>query len=463
MNFGHLSFEPNNYSRGPEISRDVLIVGGGVAGLAAACSLKEGDFLVCELSGRLGGTSTAFNINGQLFAQGAHYDLAYPDNYGEEAINSLKNLNIIQYNTFRRMWEFVDKQYIIPPATESRCYAHGSYREDVLPAGPLKNNFIQLISEFQDDMIMPTRLIKKKYHYLNNITFSEYLNKNLDIPTQFKNGLDYNLRDDYGGGSDKVSALAGIHYYQCRPYYTKPVELFSPPQGNYYFIDKMAASLPKERIMTNQLVYRIEKSAEGFNVGILDRNTHEVVTARVMKIIYAGNKHVLKYSFPEDYSLFKDNVVAPWAVMNIVLNKELPGDTYWQNEILSDHPSMIGYVNSKAQYLPAGSPSVITAYFCLDPANRNQLVNLEDNKYHFTGQVIELIGNTLDTNLKKLVSEVIIRVFGHAMPVPVPGYLFKDKNQRRSQENLVYAGVDNHRLPLFFEAFDSGIFAAGLL
>jgi len=46
---------------------------------------------------------------------------------------------------------------------------------------------------------------------------------------------------------------------------------------------------------------------------------------------------------------------------------------------------------------------------------------------------------------------------GHAMPVPKKGYLFDDKNKYRSDKNLVYAGVDNSRLPLFFEALDAGI------
>jgi hypothetical protein len=49
---------------------------------------------------------------------------------------------------------------------------------------------------------------------------------------------------------------------------------------------------------------------------------------------------------------------------------------------------------------------------------------------------------------------------GHAMPIPQPGYLFKDANTNRSNPNLVYAGVDNGRLPLLFEAMDSGIMAA---
>jgi len=41
--------------------------------------------------------------------------------------------------------------------------------------------------------------------------------------------------------------------------------------------------------------------------------------------------------------------------------------------------------------------------------------------------------------------------------------LFKDGNEARSNQNIAYAGVDNGRLPLLFEAIDSGIMAGKLL
>lgn len=49
------------------------------------------------------------------------------------------------------------------------------------------------------------------------------------------------------------------------------------------------------------------------------------------------------------------------------------------------------------------------------------------------------------------------------MPIPKVNYLFDDQNRYRSEPGLVYAGVDNSRLPLLFEAMDSGIQAVKLL
>ena len=56
-----------------------------------------------------------------------------------------------------------------------------------------------------------------------------------------------------------------------------------------------------------------------------------------------------------------------------------------------------------------------------------------------------------------------MKVLGHAMPIPTVNYLLNDQNKYRSKPNLVYAGVDNGRLPLLFEAIDSGIQAVKLL
>ncbi len=463
MDFGHLVHEGHAYKNGQTIETDILIVGGGISGMSAAWQLRGRNFLLCELSDILGGTSTAYPVNNQIFAQGAHYDLAYPENYGEEGIRMLSDMGIIELNTFSRLWEFKEKQYIIPVQQEGRCFVNGIYREDVLPPGDLREKFKRLLIPFGPDMVMPTRKINSDYHHLNDISFTHWLQEKLALDPSFLEGLHYNMRDDYGGDADTVSALAGIHYYTCRPYYTKPVELFSPPQGNYYFIEKMAGALPEKSIKTGHLVYKIRQQPKGFLAEVLDREKKERITIKTKKIIYAGNKHALKYVYPADYPLFQPINYAPWAIMTILV-KDLPeGDIFWQNEIISAHPSLIGFVDSRSQVKSGSSPTVLTAYFCLDPVNRNILAEIEQQKEIFTSQVIRILSDYFNKDLKKIIERVLIRLLGHAMPVPVPGYLFKDKNDNRTNESMIYAGVDNHRLPLFFEALDSGILASRLI
>ncbi len=463
MEFGHLVFEGNSYDQGKETKLETLIVGGGIAGLSAACTLGNQDFILCELSDQLGGTSGAIEINGSYFAQGAHYDLAYPDNYGMEGLELLQKLNIIQYNVFSELWEFNDKLYLIDTESKSRCFERGNFREEVLPDGYVKQNFINLLEKFKGEMTMPSRMIKSQFHKYNYINFAEYLKKEINPDLHFLKAVDYQMRDDYGGTTEQVSALAGIHYYQCRPYYIKPVELFSPKQGNFYFVQKLTQNIAGEKIKTGQLVFHIKKILNGFHVKVLDKNHQKVLNYQVKNIIYAGNKHALKHTFSNDYHLFEPIKYAPWIVMNIVLKDQIPGNPFWQNEILSSHPSMIGFVDSATQYADSDAPRVLTAYFCLQPEFRNVLADLESNKQAFCNQTVNILSNYFGVKLENLIDAIYIRLLGHAMPIPTTGYLLNDQNDYRSFENLVYAGVDNHRLPLFFEALDSGIQAAKLI
>ena len=84
---------------------------------------------------------------------------------------------------------------------------------------------------------------------------------------------------------------------------------------------------------------------------------------------------------------------------------------------------------------------------------------IESRKQIFVDQTINQLENYFGQSLKKHIEKVVITQMGHAMPIPKPGYLFSDVNDNRNNPKLVYAGVDNGRLPLLFEALDSGISA----
>ena len=84
---------------------------------------------------------------------------------------------------------------------------------------------------------------------------------------------------------------------------------------------------------------------------------------------------------------------------------------------------------------------------------------IESRKDTFIDQTLTHLEKYYNRSLKNQIEKVFVKQMGHAMPIPKPGYLFQDANTSRSNPNLVYAGVDNGRLPLLFEAIDSGIMA----
>ena len=464
MPVGHLVHEGHSYSQGKNLKTDILVIGGGLAGLSAAKHLHNRDYLIIELSDRLGGTSGAEFHHGLEMAQGAHYDLAYPSYYGEKTINMLESLGIIKYNAFSKLYDFSDRQYLIDPRHKETCYFNGKFTEDVLPEGAGRNQFTTILNEFAGAMPMPTRLIHEEYRSLNKIDFLSFLLERMDLDDELKTGIDYNMRDDYGGSSEKVSALAGIHYYQCRPYFTQPVPLFSPPEGNYYFVKKIAENLDTKKILLQHLGYRIQKTQDGFMTHVLDVFNKTSSTISSKKIIYAGQKHALQYVFPNDYPIFQDIEYAPWMIVNLVLKQQQKEIAYWQNEMPGRHPHLLGFVDASAQYRnDKQNRTFITMYYNLQPEERNLLSEIELVANNIVENTVRHANAFFEKDISSSVEKGYIKVLGHAMPIPVPGYLFNDRNQHRTETDLVYAGVDNGRLPLLFEAIDSGIVAADLV
>ncbi|MFY0601774.1 MAG: NAD(P)-binding protein [Cyclobacteriaceae bacterium] len=455
---GHLMMQSRAWnSSANEIKTETIIVGGGVAGVAAASQLKGKDFLLFELSDKLGGTSRSGSFEGISFAQGAHYELAYPEYYGEEVLGLLESLGIIQYESWKKMWSFVDKQHLIPHGRRQQCFENGKMRGDVIPKGYDKTRFHEILQDYKGTMALPTRLIAQEYRYLNDLTFVNFLSEKMIVDEQLKRQMSYHMLDDYGGTADQVSALAGIHYFMCRPYTDMAVDLFSPPQGNAYFVNKMLGRVQTDRIRKDHLVKKINKTPDGYEVEVLDIAKQEVCQVSCENLIYAGQKHALKYIFPEESELFK-NDYAPWMVVSFIANGIAGEYGFWQNEYLSERQDFLGFIDSSVQDQSVlKGKRILTAYYCLRPEDREYLTTIPDNKERIANETLGFIEEMLDQKLD--VASAFINVMGHAMPIPKPGYLFNDATTK-SQNGVVYAGVDNGRLPLIYEALDSGILAA---
>lgn len=460
---GHILRESQHYPQGTKQTTDYLIVGGGIAGLSAAYQLRDCDFRLCELSERLGGSSSANTHRDQYFAQGAHYDLAYPAYYGQELLQTLFDLDIIDFDTITQSWQFVDHHLTIPPEQESITFNEGTFRSDVLPEGTLKAQFEQLLRPFVGHMPMPTTQIASTYHHLNTLTFHDYLQQHLTLDQAFLNAIDYAMIDDWGAPSTVVSALAGVHYYTCRPYFDRDPSLLSPPQGNAYFAQRFISRLPQERLHTQQLIRSIQPNAAGFEVTVVDVKQNSQYQLQTRNIVYAAHKHGLKYIYPAGYARFRETAYSPWLVLNLVLNQTTNQKTHWQNEYLSGERSFLGFVDSAAQFQPRTTRRTLTAYYCFEPQQRQELLDIDQTAPALVERTIQYIEQVLKQPIRPNIEKAYIKVMGHAMPIPKPGFLLTNPNVDALQTGIAYAGVDTGRLPLFFEAADSGLQAARLL
>ncbi len=460
---GHLVQTAQDWQVSKKLKSEYLVVGAGLAGLTAAYSLRSKETYICELSEVAGGSASAVKWQQIPLCQGAHYDLSYPDYFGEEAISVLNEVGIVQYNTLSNRWDFVDKQYLIDPSQESYSIYQNQAQEGVLPNTQTVKDFFEQTHSFLGKLKMPSRLIDKSFEPYNQQSFLAYLQENFNLDEATKQAMNYQMIDDFGGRIEEVSALAGLCYYLSRPYQEEenPLELFSPPQGNFYFVEKFLGQLKPEQVLTQHLVSHIRTQKKGFEVEILDLRHQKKVILQTQNVIYAGQKHALKYVFKQDAHLFATNQYSPWVVVNFIVKKEvLPEGSYWQNEILDADNFFIGFVDSATQYLPSPEYRVLTAYFCFPPALRSKMLEIEENPTPLVEATLAEIANYFEMDLADLASQTkqaFVKIMGHAMPIPMPNYLLKDQNNTRSHPNLVFAGVDNQRLPLLLEAIDSGV------
>lgn len=462
-NVGHLVLKSLLFPKKKKEAVETIIVGGGIAGMTSAYKLKEEDFLLFELSDRMGGSASAEQFDEQtVFAQGAHYDMVYPDKFGEEVLSLLQKLKIIQKE--ENYYTFVDKQYMIDDNLLTTCKYKGNYFHSILFDPEIEKEFLNHIKPFYDKITLPSRLSDSESKKLNNISFREWLDsQEINLSQTLIEGLNYHLIDDYGAGIEEVSAFAGIAYYAIRPEVGNCCATFSPPQGNYYFIDKLMGEIPSRKLKTNHLVKSISYQEENqkYLVDVIDSNKKEIFQFEAKNVIYAGQKHSLKYILNNIDIKIPEINQAPWMIVNIVLKKgeNIPFGS-WQNENLSDASSFMGFVDSSTQF--SEGLRVFTAYYCFSNHERGVLKNVINRKEQVVTETIEKVANFFEIETSLLISQiqkVYINLLGHGMPIPVPNYLFNDLNEKEAYKGLVFAGVDNGRLPFLTEAIDSGIVA----
>jgi hypothetical protein len=218
----------------------------------------------------------------------------------------------------------------------------------------------------------------------------------------------------------------------------------------------MVGEVDSAKIRVNALVRSIQETENGVAVEVIseDRTIQKI---HAEKVIYAGQKHALKYMLTTEKPLF-ENSYAPWVVVNFVCEKGLDFSK-WQNDVLTEDLNFLGFVNSSKQHTRSQMFDVFTAYYCIPENDRKALVMMEENPDALIEKTIEIIEEATGTIISDHVTHVNLKLMGHAMPIAKPGYLNFDAPPQYS-ESITFAGVDTGRLPLFYEACDSGIQAA---
>jgi NAD(P)-binding Rossmann-like domain len=491
----------------------VVILGGGIAGLAAAWSLKKqgiDDFAVLELEKVAGGNSRAHSIKAIDCPMGAHY-LPVPVNStssgnlsdGLEPVRTLlADLGLMELRSGR--WQVSPQgERHLCHSPQERLFFRGAWHEGLLPLADVGEaslqayrRFSQLIQGFQerggfhlpmgaasDAAITPARLNERLT--LDRITFQAWLGQEgLDDPHLLWY-LDYCCRDDYGSGLANVSAWAGVHYFASRHGFQSPAEsgkedpaatsgVFTWPQGNGWLSEKIAAMLGA-RLQTERLAMQVELREKGLRVTALHSDQIEhwdcqhcvlAMPLFISQKLLAGSNHD-RHTLAALQALSSVAEHSSWMVANAYLDQDLRdrggAAPAWDNVIYGGQG--LGYVNARHQSLAqANGPTVLTYYQALGAGREVKKQLLEQPWQFWHAKVLEEF-KSAHPDFPERLRHLDIARFGHAMAVPKPGWHSEPLRKARAHllngsSPLSFAHGDLAGYSVFEEAFTLGVRAA---
>lgn len=431
----------------------VIIAGGGVAGLAAARSLRLAgvhDFALLELEDTPGGNSRAGAVNGVACPLGAHY-LPVPGDHAPEVQDLLEELGLRQRVAGR--WQYDERHLCHSP--QERLYFEREWQEGLLPVQGVGEATLEQYRRFSQAVGAASRAARftmpqfaaldaktglaPAHQALDAMTFEAWLQQQGLDDAHLRWYLDYCCRDDYGAGMARVSAWAGLHYFASRHGFHAPGEAVAEdregvltwPEGNGWLTQQLSAPIKAQgQLQTGTSVLRIAETRRGVEVDAFNHHSGNVERWQAPRCVVALPVFVAARVVQNPPAFLAQAAQrlqwAPWAVTNIHLNAPLadrPGAApAWDNVIYGDsNPGGLGYVDASHQKLdPRPGPTVLTYYQALgDVADARQQLATQGAEHWGRAALAALAGPHPD--VLQRATRVQVTRYGHAMSIPVPG------------------------------------------
>ena len=474
---------------------DVVIVGGGVAGLSAAWRLRKtgfDDFAVVELESVAGGTSRggkpAAGVSASTpFPWGAHYVPA-PTHQNPALVELFGELGLFD-GTDADGDPIVAEQFTVDDPSERLFYRGHWYEGLYLHAGASDDDIAQR-RRFDAEIdrwvswrdgsgrrafTIPVALSSDDPDVtsLDRISMAEWLDRRQLNSPRLRWLVDYCCRDDYGLSAEQTSAWAGVFYFAARVTRSgaEARPLITWPGGNSRIVEHLSNSLQRQ-LRLDTVALNVAPREDGVDVVTAHRardgRDGTVRGIHAKRVIFAAPQFLAKYvvdafrrNSPRNLEPFQ---YGTWFVANLFLRGR-PAETgfplAWDN-VLYDSPSL-GYVNATHQTGPDFGPTVLTYYypFCdADPRRARQRLLEMDWRECADLTLADL--SRAHPDLGSLVERIDVMRWGHAMIRPMPGFMFGGARQAAAKpyRRIHFANTDLSGVALFEEAFYRGVRAA---
>ncbi len=372
----------------------VVIVGGGVAGLAAAWRLARAgvhDFELIELEPVLGGTAQPGENEVCAYPWGAHYVPA-PLPHARAMIELLAEAGAGELDA--ATGRFVPDEAQLCRSPEERLFVADRWYEGLFPWPGASPEELAERERFESEMAAwaarrdarGRRAFAVPMAYgsddadvtaLDRISMAEWLDSRGFRSKRLRWFAEYACRDDFGAMLDTTSAWAGVHYFASRYERDETQPFLTWPEGNGHLVAHLAARARASggRLRSGVAVTKIRASAAADAANAASRRSVEVWTYEpstgtaealdAERVIVALPAAFAARLLGDDDLIHdaRDFQVSPWLVANLTLARRPRSRGFpeaWDNVIYGS--AGLGYVVATHQ-LDEGlcEPSVLAA------------------------------------------------------------------------------------------------------
>lgn len=458
---------------------DVIVVGGGVAGLCAALELERlgRKPTILELEANVGGTARGGSLDGHAHPLGAHY-LPEPHPRNHELVDLLDRLGLVSQRNPGGTAEFYPSQICAAPVERHfvRNKRSGEWFPGLYPFVGQTQAEADEWARFVDHLdgldrrgsdglplfTLPLHEGSADLRHLDTVSFGAYLDQHGFTGPRLRWVCEYACRDDYGATLHDTSAYAGLHHFLCRGLeenHDRGLIVFEGGNGELVNrLDRAVEAVPK----TQHLVYGLaaEAGAASASVDVWDAREDRCIRLRGATIIWAAPRFILDAILQRPT---KTRSYSAWLVASLLLS-EAPGglgaSLAWDN-VPYQRPDL-GYVHNGHQKPRdvLDRRTAITFYEAmvdLEPAQARTRM-LEQSPQELGAWSLERLA-FMHPSLPDMVEAMTVTPWGHAMVRPTVGSVFAERAPLPSAR-LLACSTDTAGVALFEEAFYAGTRAA---
>jgi monoamine oxidase len=387
---------------------DVVIVGGGVAGLSAAYFLQGKDWLLLEKEEHFGGNAYQEEYEGQVYGTGSAY--GYRGDAGDVLAKEIGlNLPLV--------------------AMPDPMIDNGKYAPDIWRSGisdlPYPKEVIASFKKYRDDILKID--FKKNAEQLDSEPFTKYLEP---YAPEIKRLWDTYGPSNWGAVSEDTSALIGIADTQFLIQGVDDQRVILP--GGLGCITHKLVEVLKpqygERMLSDATVVAVVPDKDEARVTYVQGDKVTTVAAKVVLMCTAKNitSRIVAGLPNEQKQAMRQMRYAPYPMVNIIFDKPVYRkgyDNWCPGKTFTDFIVADWTIRNNPGYQP--KYNILTFYTPLRESERATLLSEDDCKT-LAGKVLKDFQSLLP---EFNVDPVEVRLYrrGHPMFMAVPGQFTKNR------------------------------------